>query len=53
MTRTSVYTTLFFDIIGEDNFAYNQIVNRSYDIEAEYFKMTPQWAEQPPTELVF
>ena len=53
MTTTSVYTILFFDIIGDDNSAYNQMVNRLYDIEAEYFEMTPQWAEQPPTELAF
>ena len=53
MTMTSVFTTLFFDIIGDDNSTYNQMVNRLYDIEAKYFEKTPQWVEQPPTEVVF
>ena len=53
MTTTSVFTTLFFDIIGDDNSTYNQMVNRLYDIEAKYFEKTPQWVEQPPTEVVF
>ena len=53
MTKTSVYTTLSFDVIADDNSTYNQMLIRLYDIEAEYFEKTPQWAEQPPTELDF
>ena len=53
MSRTSVYTTLFFEIVGDDHSPYNQMVKKLNDIETGYFEKTLHWAEQPSTELDF
>lgn len=53
MTKASVYTMLFCEIVWEDLSPYHQMLKKLDDIEADYFCKTPHWDEQPPTGMDF
>lgn len=53
MTKASVYTMLFCEVVWKDFSPYHQMLKKLDDIEADYFCKTPHWAEQPPTDTDF
>lgn len=53
MTRASVFTVLLGEVVWGGLSPYHQMLKKIYDIETDYFIMTPHWAEQPPIDLDF
>ena len=53
MTKASVYTMLFCEIVLDELSPYHQMLKKLDDIEADYFCKTPHWDEQPPTGMDF
>ena len=46
MTKASVFTMLFCEIVWDDHSPYHQMLKKLDDIEADYYCKTPNWDEQ-------